>query len=76
MFGAKSMHQQHVNCLINTWGLLVKTWLLISCDTAFYAIILANGFGVTLNYNMLQRAAGSSLTGVTALWSLSKTHLS
>ena len=23
-----------------------------------------------------QRAAGSSLTGVTALWSLSKTHLS
>ena len=33
------MHQQHVNCLINTWGLPGKTWLLIACNTAFYAII-------------------------------------
>ena len=28
--------QKHVNCLINTWILPVKTWLLIVCDTAFY----------------------------------------
>ena len=33
------MHQQHVKCLINTWVLPVKTWLLIACDTGFYAII-------------------------------------
>ena len=32
------MHQQHLYCLINTWVLPVKTWLLIACDTAFYAI--------------------------------------
>ena len=35
----KSVYQQHVNCLINTWVLPVKTWLLIAWDTAFYAII-------------------------------------
>ena len=33
------MHQQHVNCLINTWVLPVKTRLLIAYDTGFYAII-------------------------------------
>ena len=31
----KSVHQQYVNYLINTWVLAVKTWLLIACDTAF-----------------------------------------
>ena len=31
---------------------------------------------VTINSTRDRRAAGSSLTGVTALWSLSKTHLS
>ena len=35
----KAMHQQHVICLINMGFLPVKTWLLIACDTAFYAII-------------------------------------
>ena len=38
MQSTKAVHQQHVNCLINTWVLPVKTWLLIACDTAFYAI--------------------------------------
>ena len=33
------MHQQYVNGLIYSWVLSVKTWLLIACDTAFYAII-------------------------------------
>ena len=33
------MHKQHVNCLINAWVLPVKTWMLIACDTDFYAII-------------------------------------
>ena len=28
------------NCLIVTQVLLVKTWLLIACDTAFYAILI------------------------------------
>ena len=36
------MHQQHVNCLINTWVLPVKTWLVIACDIGFYAIIKVN----------------------------------
>ena len=35
----KVVHQQHVNCLINTWVLPFKTWLLIACVMAFYAII-------------------------------------
>ena len=34
------MHQQHVNYLINTWILSVKTLLFKECDTAFYAIIV------------------------------------
>ena len=36
MESTKAVHHQHVICLINTW---VKTWLLIACETAFYAII-------------------------------------
>ena len=32
-------HQQHVNCLINTWVYAGQTWLLIACDTDFNAII-------------------------------------
>ena len=35
----KAMHQQHVNCLINSCFFFKKTWLLMACDTAFYAII-------------------------------------
>ena len=38
MFSKIAVHQQHVNCLINTWVVPVKTGLLIECDTAFYAI--------------------------------------
>ena len=38
------MRQQHVNYLINTWVLPVKTWMLIACDTAFYAIIVVYRF--------------------------------
>ena len=34
-----AVHQQHVNCLINTWVFAGKTRLLIACDTGFYAII-------------------------------------
>ena len=33
MYSTKGVHQQHVNCLINTLVLL-----LIACDTAFTAI--------------------------------------
>ena len=36
----QNVHQQHVNCLTHTRVLPVKTWLLIACDTAFYAIIV------------------------------------
>ena len=39
MQSTNALHQQHVNCLINTWLFAVKTWLLIACDKAFYAII-------------------------------------
>ena len=39
MLSAKAVHQQHVNCLINTWVFAVKTSLLIASGTAFYAII-------------------------------------
>ena len=36
----KAVHQQHVNCLIKTWVFFrFKKWLLIVCNTAFYAII-------------------------------------
>ena len=35
----KTVHQQHVNCLINTWVLSLKTWMLIACGAAFCAII-------------------------------------
>ena len=38
------MYQQHVICLIDTWVLPVKTWLLIACDTAFYAIVVVYRF--------------------------------
>ena len=49
----KAVHQQHVDCLINTWILPVKTWLLIACDTAFYAIIMVN------------RLSGNIMTSIT-----------
>ena len=39
MKSTKAVHQQYVNCLINNGGLPVKTWLLIACDAAFYAIM-------------------------------------
>ena len=39
-----------MNCLINTWGFSVKTWMLIACDTAFYAIMNFNAiFGSCSN---------------------------
>ena len=45
-----------VNCLINTWVLPVKAWLLIACDAAFYAIFI---YWVQLGYSTQKTHAWS-----------------
>ena len=50
----KAVHQQHVNRLINTWVLPVKIWLLIACDTAFYAVII---YALSVNFAITRRRA-------------------
>ena len=55
MLSTKAVHQQHMNCLTNNGFLPVKTWLVIACDIAFYAIIVEYRF------------SGNVMTSITTL---------
>ena len=70
MDGIMTIVERHIDGLTN------EGYSYISNDVFLVYDIVPLGGSVVESLTRDRRAAGSSLTGVTALWSLSKTHLS